>query len=118
MPAPIFAAMRGARVAVVIDVAVTDEDPPDVPEGETELPESGEKRVAPFPGTDAGVEKGDAAALLLDRVRVGGPACLGERDRNRDPVNPETRQSGGHPLSFFTSSVSSGSALKRSPTSP
>ena len=110
--------LGGARVPVMVDVAMADEDPPDVPERESELAESGEQRIAPFPGTDARVEEGDAAALLLDRVHVGRPARLRKWNRNRDPLNPETGERGRHPLSFLTSSVSSGSALNRSPTSP
>ena len=110
--------LGGARVPVMVDVAMADEDPPDVPERESELAESGEQRIAPFPGTDARVEEGDAAALLLDRVHVGRPARLRKWNRNRDPLNPETGERGGHPLSFLTSSVSSGSALNKSPTSP
>jgi hypothetical protein len=102
----------------MIDVPVADEDAADVAERKTDRAEAAKQRVAPFLRPDPGVEESDAAALLLDRVHVGGPARLGEWDRNRDPVNPQPGERGRHPLSFFTSSVSSGSALKRSPTSP
>ncbi len=109
--------LRGARIAVMVDVPVADEDAAHLAEGEAELVEAGVERVAAILGADARVEERDAAALLLDDVHVRRPTRLGERDRNRDPVHAEAGQGMRH-LSFFTSSVSSGSALNRSPTRP
>src|SRR2546428_10964756 len=71
----------------------------------------------PFLRADAGVEQRHAAVLLLDHVHVRRTARFGERDGDRDPVNPEAGVGARH-FSLFTSSVSSGSALKRSATRP
>jgi hypothetical protein len=109
--------MGGARIAVVVEVAVRDEDAADVAEREAGAGEACVQGVPALFGADARVEEGDAAALLLDDVDVGGSARLGERHRNRNPLNPEASQTVDH-LSFFTSSDNSGSALKRSATRP
>jgi hypothetical protein len=104
-------------IAVVVDVAVGNEDPPHVAEREAEGGEAVLDGSAPFARADAGIEERDAAASLLDDVDVRRPARLGERHRHRNAVDPERGEHLCY-FSFFTSSVSSGSALNRSATRP
>ena len=110
--------LRGARVAVVIEVAVRDEDAADVAERKARRGEPCVNGVAAFLGADAGVEERDTAVFFLDEVDVGGSARLGKGHRHRNPAHPEAGEARRHSLSFFTSSVSSGSTLKRSATRP
>src|SRR6267143_1751256 len=57
--------LSGAGVAIVIDVPVADEDAPHVPQRDRQLVEAGVQRGAAVLRSDAGVEQGDSAALLL-----------------------------------------------------
>src|SRR5437660_11675209 len=67
-------------------------------------------------GADARVEQRQPSAILLDDVHVRRTARLGERHRDRDAMDSEGGEA-AH-CSFFTASAISGSALKRSATSP
>ena len=82
--------LRGARIAVVIDVAVADEDAPYIPKRKPQFFEAFFQRLAALARADARVEERDAAVRLLDHVDVGRPARLGKRDGNRDSRHAES----------------------------
>ena len=110
--------LRSARVAVVIDVSVRDEDAADLSQTAADGAKSGEQRVASLARADPRIEQGETAAVLLDDVDVRRAARLSERHRYRDATDPEPiEERGAHP-SFLTASLISGRALKRSATNP
>ena len=108
----------GARVPVVVDVAVRDENPPHFSQAAADGAKTREQRIAPFARPDSRIEQREAASVFLDDVDVRGAPRFGERDRHRYTTDAELiEKRGAHP-SFLTASLSSGSALKRSATSP
>src|SRR6266849_5358391 len=108
--------LRGARIAVVIDVPVGDEDAPHLAQAASQRAKTGQQRIASLAGADARIEEGQPSAVLLDEVDVRRPPGLGERHRDRDAMDAEGGEA-AH-CSFFTASAISGSALNRSATRP
>ena len=76
--------LRSPGVAVVIEVAVRDEDAADVAEAQASLGESVFEGFLAFARADAGVEERDTALVFLDDVDVRRPARLGERHGHGD----------------------------------